>query len=368
MSLLLSFLTGVLVVATLLPLSRAKVWWVRGLDFPRTQIAALAALVLCLSFVGGLPEDGRGWFWPVVNGSICLYQLIWIWSFTPLHRKEVATAPRESRDARLRILAANVLMSNRRTEDFVALVREQNPDVLLTVETDGWWQTQLAVLQRELPHTLAAPLDNLYGMHLFSRWPLEDPKVQFLIEPDKPSMHTAIALPNGVRVRLVCLHPAPPSPTENSESTERDAELILVARSLAQETRPSVVTGDLNDVAWSRTTRLFRKISRMLDPRVGRGLFNTFHAKFPFLRWPVDHVFHSPHFTLAKLQCLRACGSDHFPVLIELVLSRGGANQPPLEATANDAKEAQEETVAAAVSPSNVHVPRNSSRRVDPTE
>jgi endonuclease/exonuclease/phosphatase (EEP) superfamily protein YafD len=355
---LLHLLTALLVLATLLPLSRAKAWWVRGLDFPRSQIAALAALTLAGQFLASAERDGVGWVSAGLCAAVLIYQAGWIWSFTPLHRREVAKARGTAPGQHVRMLAANVLMTNRNAQTLIELVRETQPDLLLTLETNLWWQTQLEVLEKELPHTLKTPLENLYGMHLYSRWPLEDPKVQFLVEADKPSMHTCVVLPDGQRMRLVCLHPAPPSPTENEESTERDAELILVARSLAKESRPTLVSGDLNDVAWSRTTRLFRKIGRMLDPRVGRGLFNTYHAGYPFLRWPVDHFFHSRHFTLRRLRRLRSFGSDHFPVFIELVLGHGQANEEALPADQEDMKEAREETAATPTAPSDVHVPR----------
>lgn len=356
MTLALALLTALLAAGTLLPLSRAKAWWVRGWDFPRTQLVALSGIVIALQLVAG-PSGVAGTVLIVVAGVVAFYQLGWIWPFTPLHRREVKSHLPGSAAQIVRAVTVNVLQSNRETARLFNQLRELKPDLLLALEANGWWQEQLAEFRRELPHALACPLENFYGMLLLSRWPLHDSRIQFLVEPDKPSLHCLVLLPGGATLRLVCLHPAPPSPTENAESTERDAELIQVARTLEHERRPTIVMGDLNDVAWSRTTRLFRKLSGLLDPRVGRGLFNTFPARLPFLRWPVDHLFHSRHFTLVHLRRLGAFGSDHFPVFAELALGDGGQrNEPPLSADPSDRREAREETAA---SPAGVHVPRS---------
>src|SRR5690606_16925108 len=110
----------------------------------------------------------------------------------------------------------------------------------------------------------------------------------------------------------------------------RNAELYLVGMELRESGLPGVVAGDMNDVAWSSTTRLFQKVSRTLDPRIGRGFYNTFHARHPWLRYSLDHIFHTPDFTLSELRRLEYFGSDHFPMLVRLFLDpQGPAEQAP---------------------------------------
>ena len=361
---LLAPLVALLAAVTLLPLSRSAAWWVRGHDFPRLQYATLAALLLVVQALV-LDRSGAAWLLMGVTLACLAYQAWWIFPNTPLHRVEVHAAPPPERAERLRVMSVNVLMPNRRADELLRIVAQARPDVLITVETDRWWQDRLAPLERDHPHRIQCPLDNLYGMHLYSRLPLEDGAVQYLVEPGVPSIHAIVVLPSGRRVRLHCLHPKPPSPTENPDSAPRDAELVAVARSIAASERdlPVVVAGDLNDVAWSSTTRLFRKISGLLDPRVGRGMYNTFHARWPFLRWPLDHLFHSEHFALARITRLPAFGSDHFPILIELALVPGleGAQQGP-DADADDKRRAADTAARMGVDGADVHTPEPAPR------
>ncbi|UNG16755.1 endonuclease/exonuclease/phosphatase family protein [Stutzerimonas zhaodongensis] len=350
--------TGLLVVLTFLPLWKNPVWWVRGLDFPRLQLCVLAfalllAQALLLSYAKPLQV--------LISALsiLCLaYQAWWIIPYTRLWRPEVKTAVPDREKPRIRVMAANVLTPNRQTDKLKALVREHRPDILVTLETDQWWEDQLEELSNEYPYSCRCPLDNLYGMHVWSRLPLENAETRFLVEDDVPSMHAKVRLTDQLAIRMHFLHPAPPSPTENDESTERDVELLVVAESVRDDLEdiPVIVTGDLNDVAWSPNTRLFRKISGLLDPRVGRGMVNSFHAQHWFLRWPLDHLFHSHHFQLVRIQRLPEFGSDHFPVLVELQYDPA-PEQQSLQGDAEDEDEAEEKIRKEGVSESDVPEP-----------
>ena len=87
----------------------------------------------------------------------------------------------------------------------------------------------------------------------------------------------------------------------------------MVGREIRERSEPAVVAGDLNDVAWSHVTRLFRRVSDTLDPRIGRRLYASFNARRPLLRWPLDHIFFTEDFRLVRLERMGFIGSDHFP-------------------------------------------------------
>jgi endonuclease/exonuclease/phosphatase (EEP) superfamily protein YafD len=153
-------------------------------------------------------------------------------------------------------------------------------------------------------------------MLLYSRLPQVRSEVRFLVDPDIPSIHARLRLRSGALVELMAVHPRPPRPAD--DTAERDAELMLVGRQAKASGAPTIVAGDLNDVGWSQTTRLFQHVSGLLDPRRGRGLYATYHADDPILRYPLDHLFHSRDFRLRQMGVLDHFGSDHFPLLVEL--------------------------------------------------
>jgi endonuclease/exonuclease/phosphatase (EEP) superfamily protein YafD len=315
-------------LATALPLLRKNAWWIRWFDFPRLQILAVLVAVIA-AYLPLAGESAFSLFFLGLLGAALAYQGYMMFPYTLLARKQVQESRAATPQSTIRVLFANVLMENRDAAKLKAMIAEAAPDLVLAVEADAWWRGQLGYLRKTHPHAVEHPRDNTYGMLLYSRLQLVDPQVKFLVQDDIPSIHARLRLAGGHEIELRCVHPRPPAPQEAAESTERDAELLIVGKDLKRRDAPAIVLGDLNDVAWSRTNYEFQDISGLLDPRIGRGFYHTFHAKYPFIRYPLDHCFHSKHFRLVRFQRLGYFGSDHFPVLIELSYEPDAARSQP---------------------------------------
>ncbi len=310
------------IILTALPFLKFGFWWIRIGDFPRLQIAFFCILSAVALLLLSSPLSVADIVF-LVSLVVCIvYQIYCVLPYLPVYPKQVEKTSAPVGDNTIKLLIYNVLIENRESQKLLDLIKRKNPDVVLLAEPDERWLREVSALESEYPFTVLHPLDNAYGMALYSRLELVGEQLNFFVEDDIPSITTQIKLPSGNLIDFYCLHPRPPVPTESLRSDERDAELLLVGKIIKEADLPTIVAGDLNDVAWSRTTKLFQKISGLLDPRIGRGLYSSFHAHYPVIRFPLDHVFHSNHFRLAELERLPNIGSDHFPIYVALTYEK----------------------------------------------
>lgn len=319
-------------------------WWVRVVEFPRIQIMVLGVVAWAAMILFYSDWQIGQWLLFLALSLTLAYQLRMVLPYTQLWKKEVQNATDDPKLAehQIKIMVSNVLTPNEQKQDLVDLVNDKNPDILIALETDKKWERALEQIEPDYPYAVKVPLDNLYGMHLYSKLELIDPEIKYLIIDDIPSIHSQLRLQSGRVIWLYCLHPMPPSPTEADKSTTRDAELLMVGKHIKEHEQTAILAGDLNDVAWSKTTRRFQRISGLLDPRIGRHFINTFHVKYPFLRWALDHIFHSACFTLVDISRMPSIGSDHFPVMTTLQYEPQEASKQEQNAPTADAEDIQE--------------------------
>lgn len=333
---------GLLVLASLLPLSKLPFGAIRGLAFPREQFLGLALLLAVAFALFEKPTSVAGGLGIALMLGVAALHALYIAKFTPFWRKQsLAAGPelRRATDRQLSLLTANVKKSNRDYGKLIALVEARTPDIFLAIETDQDWIDALDEgLGKNYEHRVDVPLDNGYGLCVMSKLPLSEIEVREKVTKEVPSIRVRVHLQVGEYFRLYVVHPEPP--VVDHDTKGRDSEIALVGMEASKDPLPAVVSGDLNDVAWSTTTRRFQRLSGLLDPRVGRGMYNTFSATMPWMRWPLDHLFHDPQFRFLEMDRLEKIGSDHFPMWFVLALAQTEAAESDPEEV--DPEEEQE--------------------------
>lgn len=310
---------GIIAIAlTLIPLIPSDYWWIRMFDFLLIQLTALTFIALLVYYIKfDFKKTKDYWFMAILIGCF-IFQFSKLIPYTPFHSKEVGDASSEKLSS-IKILTANVLQKNENDTGLISIIEELNADIMVFTEANNRWKD---AIRKHLPpiykYKVELPLENTYGILMYSKFELVDPEVKFMVTDTIPSIHTKMILPSGDIAQLYAIHPTPPMPQENPLSTDRDAELMMTSQLVRESEFPVIVIGDFNDISWSSTTRLFKATSELLDVRVGRGFYCTFNAKEYLLRWPLDHVFCSPEFRLVEMKNCASIESDHFPYYVEL--------------------------------------------------
>ncbi|MFD3001638.1 endonuclease/exonuclease/phosphatase family protein [Pontibacter toksunensis] len=338
---LLILLGTLLILATLGSLvADEQWWWVKVLDFPRIQVLIALVMVLVLFLLVQKDRDrhmdedryitrdreDKGGIWKAsfIVGLVAavVLQCIYLYPYTGMAEEQVGSVAEEAADpdATVSVLVVNVKMHNRESVGLLRMIDELNPDVVLAIEPNAWWEDVLEPVDEKYAYGMEHPLGNTYGMILYSKFPLRDPEILFLSTDSVPSFHTGLELPGGRTVKFHGVHPTTPFPSGPGTVEDREVALVKVGQMVTNTAVPAIVAGDFNDVSWAQRERLFDGAGLLHDTRVGRGIYPTFGAKNPIMRWPLDYVYVTEDFGVVALERLPDFGSDHFPFYAKLSL------------------------------------------------
>ncbi len=310
---------GIAVILTILPFVASNYWWIRVFDFPHLQLTAFTLFALLIYFFRFDIHYWGDYVFILIISCCFVFQIGKIFPYTPLANVEVLEAKKNNPAQAISILAINVLEKSESYSKVLNEITAYDPDIVILMETNKRWLNAVSSnMAANYPYKIEEPRSNTYGMLLYSKYKLIDPEVKYLVDNEIPSTHSIVLLPSGQEVMVHVIHPTPPMPQHNPKSTDRNAEMQMIATMAKDANLPIIVAGDFNDVAWSKSTSLFQNVSGLLDPRIGRGMYNSYSADNWLLRWPLDHLFVSKEFRVVNISLGDHVGSDHFPYYAKL--------------------------------------------------
>ncbi|MBB6370677.1 endonuclease/exonuclease/phosphatase family protein [Chryseobacterium shigense] len=327
----------------MLPKIQNAHWIFRVPEFGKIQItyAVLFTFILGLfiSSSGNLLYSQGLLFLMFVHHGITLVK------YTPLYPVKKHTQKHQS-SQKLHFISANVYQFNKEYNRFISLIEKYSPEMFLTMESNGDWEQAMRILEKDYPFQHKVTLENTYGMHFYSKIKIKNAQTHYFVADDIPSIEVHLKTEDGFSFVFFGVHPPPPSPTEEETSKERDGDLLSTAKRVKDIKDPVIVVGDFNNVAWSKSSILFRKTSHLIDPRIGHSFVSTFHAKYRLLRFPIDLMFHSEDIFIKALKTLENFGSDHLPVYCEFFIDHHNDGQEDqIEAATSEEKAEAEEMI-----------------------
>ncbi len=331
-----------ILLVSVMPKVSSQYWLFRICDFGRIQLLVLQIILLVISFFLPNYPSTELLIIQFLLSVVAIENIVLLAPFLPLKNSKLQIIPKGTKT--ISIISANVFQDNREYETFFSFIKDLEPDIFFTMESNADWEKALRQFDTSYPYHQKVALENTYGMHFYSKLKITSSTVNYFMADDVPSFYITLSTSNAEQFVFIGLHPPPPSPTEEPNSKERDGELIKVGELAKNCKHPVIVMGDFNNVSWSKSANLFKKISGLTDPRKGRGFFPTYHARYWLLRFPIDLCYHSNSVVMQEFKTLGKIGSDHLPMYCKFFIKKENTkpekNSEPLDE--NEQEEAQE--------------------------
>ena len=202
----------------------------------------------------------------------------------------------------LRVLTINAYIGSRDQTGLARLAQDTRADLVLVTELD---QPLADSLRKSYPYVQTTALTSVYGMGVFSKYPLTDVETPIEKVFDSPRIHAVIQAPHGP-TNLILVHPLPPGTQKAMKA--RNELIQFTAAMMAESKLPMIVAGDFNTTAWSRHLQPLMKVAKRADSG------GTWPSHLP-LRISIDHVFFNGFTPKGVFEFTGDYGSDHVPFL-----------------------------------------------------
>lgn len=228
-----------------------------------------------------------------------------------------APSPLPQDGVALRVLVLNVHTEATSFDDVRRLIADTSPDVIGLVEVDQRWLDALAPAVAGYAGRIESPRPDNFGVAMYAR-------ARFTADVARlgtrtPSIVASLTI-DGASLDLVLIHPIPPM-SAGALATQR-AALDATAAHVGQLQHPVAVMGDFNATPWSAPFRRFVAQTGLCDSRAGKGIATSYPAASAVLRIPIDHMLVTCTVGVRDRRVERDVGSDHLPVVVDLVVPR----------------------------------------------
>jgi endonuclease/exonuclease/phosphatase family metal-dependent hydrolase len=225
--------------------------------------------------------------------------------------------PPAGEPATFRVFSANLFDANPDVGRIAEEIKAAAPDLLALQEVnpDGAAALQRSGVLARLPYRRAEIRGGASGIGLWSRFPLAETQVHQV--GGMPLIGATVILGDR-RLRFFTVHTVAPL---GDDRPRWRAQLRWIDQAVRREGGPLVVAGDFNATRYHRS---FRRLlsDRLVDAheRRGRGWATTWPRGSwlpPLMR--LDHVLVSPDIGVRTIREGHGQGSDHRPIIAELV-------------------------------------------------
>jgi endonuclease/exonuclease/phosphatase (EEP) superfamily protein YafD len=269
--------------------------------------------------------------WQRQPGYAAAALLLAAWHGIPVGQRALAGSAPDCRGPALTVASLNVRYVNTRTGLALDWLGHHDVDLVVIQEVTGPWAAALDEVPG-FPHRAFFPRPDPYGIGVLSRRPLHALELIDLAGDGLPSLSGVVDV-EGRPVRFLGLHTRWPVLPDLARA--RDQALEEVARIVTDESRPTVVLGDLNLTPDSPAFGRLLEDGGLRDAVVGPGWRPTWRAGFWPLALRIDHVLVSDGLCAVEAKVGESVGSDHRPILARLQLTTA-ADLAPQAAIARD--------------------------------